>query len=354
LDLIKLPEGFRIEIFAENIPNARSLDVSPNGTVFVGTRLPFEDLGSPNGSDVYAIADRNGNNFAEPSEIRVIAEGLNNPNGVAFFNGSLYVAEITRIVRFDDVEAEAAGPAKPAVIRDGFPTTLLHGWKVMRLGPDGKLYVASGAPCNVCPLTGINGTILRMDLDGSNEEIFATGVRNSVGFDWDPITKELWFTDNGRDNLGNDVPSDELNHAPVAGLNFGFPECHSGSIPDPDMGVDKNYSCHRFVPPAWALGPHVAPLGMRFYTGSMFPAAYKNRIFIAEHGSWNRDEPIGYRIAAVEVRNNTAVGHEIFAVGWLQNGTAWGRPVDVQMIADGSLLVSDDLSGVIYRISYAA
>ncbi len=354
LDKILLPPGFKIEIYAENLTYARSMALSPEGTLFVGTRRPFETLDAPNGSALYAIVDKNNNNHAEASEISVIAEGLNNPNGVAFKDGSLYVAEINRIIRFDDIEAQLDSRKEPVTVKE-LPQYLMHGWRYIGFGPDGKLYVAMGANCNVCQHDDeLNATIVRMNPDGSNMEIFAKGVRNSVGFDWDPATGELWFTDNGRDLLGNDVPSDELNHAPVQGLNFGFPTCHSGSIPDPNLGSDKNYTCNTMVPPAWMMGPHVAPLGMRFYTGTQFPEEYRGRIFIAEHGSWNRDAPIGYRLAMVRLQNNTAVGHEIFAEGWLQNGAAWGRPVDLQTLKDGSMLVSDDMNNVIYRISYSS
>ncbi len=353
LDLIKLPPGFKIEIYAENLTFARSMALSPKGTLFVGTRRPFETLDSPNGSALYAIVDKNNNNHAEASEISVIAKSLNNPNGVAFKDGSLYVAEINRIIRFDDIEAQLAGPKEPITIKE-LPQYLMHGWRYIGFGPDGKLYVAMGANCNVCQHDDeLNATIVLMNPDGSDMEIFAKGVRNSVGFDWDPATGELWFTDNGRDLLGNDVPSDELNHAPVQGLNFGFPTCHSGSIPDPDLGSDKNYTCNTMVPPAWMMGPHVAPLGMRFYAGTQFPEEYRGQVFIAEHGSWNRDAPIGYRLATVRLQNNTAASHEVFAEGWLQNGAAWGRPVDVQILKDGSMLVSDDLNSLIYRISYS-
>jgi glucose/arabinose dehydrogenase len=353
LEKILLPPGFKIEIYADNLTYARSMALSPDGALFVGTRRPFETLDAPNGSDLYAIIDKNNNNHAEASEISVIAKGLNNPNGVAFKDGSLYVAQINRIIRFDDIESQLDSPKEPVTIKE-LPQYLIHGWRYIGFGPDGRLYVALGANCNVCQHDDeINATIASMNPDGSDMETFARGVRNSVGFDWDPATGELWFTDNGRDLLGNDVPSDELNHAPMKGLNFGFPTCHSGSIPDPDLGSDKNYTCNTMVPPAWMLGPHVAPLGMRFYTGTQFPEKYRGQIFIAEHGSWNRDAPIGYRLVTVRLQNNTAVGHEVFAEGWLQNGTAWGRPVDVQTLKDGSMLVSDDLNGVIYRISYS-
>ena len=354
LDRIRLPPGFKIEVYAENLTYARSMALSPDGTLFVGTRRPFDTLDSPNGSSLYAVVDRDNNNHAEADEVFVIASGLNNPNGVAFKDGSLYVAEIDRIIRFDDIEYLLDSPKEPVVVKE-LPQYLLHGWRYIGFGPDGKLYVAMGANCNVCRHDDeLNATIVRMNPDGGNMEVFARGVRNSVGFDWDARTGELWFTDNGRDELGNDVPSDELNHAPVPGLNFGFPSCHSGSIPDPDLGSDGNYTCYSMVPPAWMLGPHVAPLGMRFYEGTQFPEEYQGNIFVAEHGSWNRDTPIGYRLALVRLQNNTAVGHEIFAEGWLQNTTAWGRPVDVQTLQDGSLLVSDDLNGAIYRISYSA
>jgi glucose/arabinose dehydrogenase len=319
LEKIKLPPGFKIELFAENLPYARSLALSPNGTLFVGTLQPSENLDS---LALYAIADTNNNNHAEAKEIFVLAKGLNYPNGVAFKDGSLYAAEVNRIIRFDDIEAHLDSPTEPVLIK-ALPQYLHHGFRYIGFGPDGKLYLAMGAACNVCfPTDELNGTIERMNPDGSNMKVFARGVRNSVGFDWDPQTGELWFTDNGRDELGNDVPSDELNHAPSFGLDFGFPTCHSGSIPDPQFGSDENYSCDNKVPPAWALGPHVASLGMRFYTGTQFPEKYNGQIFIAEHGSWNRDIPIGYRIAVVYLKNNTAIGHEIFAEGWLQNGTA--------------------------------
>jgi len=322
IEKIKLPPGFKIDLFAENLPYARSLALSPNGSLYVGSRLSFENLDSPEGSALYAIVDKNNNNHAEPAEIFILAKGLNNPNGIAFKDSSLYAAEINRIIRFDDIEAQLDSPREPVVVKD-LPQYIHHGWRYIGFGPDSKLYVAMGAACNVClPKDELNGTIVRMNPDGSAMEVFARGVRNSVGFDWDPQTGEMWFTDNGRDELGNDVPSDELNHAPVPGLDFGFPTCHSGSIPDPDFDSNENYSCSSKVPPAWALGPHVASLGMRFYTGDQFPDEYRGQIFIAEHGSWNRDTPIGYRIAVVRLQNNTAIGHEIFAEGWLQNGTA--------------------------------
>jgi glucose/arabinose dehydrogenase len=340
LDKIKLPPGFEISIYASNVADARSLALSPNGTLFVGTR--------PAGK-VYAILDRNGDNKAD--EVITLAQGLNMPNGVAFRDGALYVAEVSRVLRYDNIEANLNNPPKPVVVNDSFPKDQAHGWKFIRFGPDGMLYIPVGAPCNICePNDERYASIMRMKPDGTGLEIFARGVRNTVGFDWDPETKELWFTDNGRDWLGDDVPPDELNYAPQKGLHFGFPYCHGKDILDPEFG--KGHRCEEFTPPAMELGPHVAALGMRFYTGAMFPAQYRNQIFIAEHGSSNRTKPIGYRVTLVLLENNRAVKYEVFAEGWLQGDQAWGRPVDVLVMPDGALLVSDDFANAIYRISY--
>jgi len=238
-------------------------------------------------------------------------------------------------------------------VSDRFPSDTQHGWKFIAFGPDGKLYVPVGAPCNICePDADRYATIMRMNRDGSGLEVYARGVRNSVGFDWDPATGELWFTDNGRDWLGDDAPPDELNRAPKPGMHFGYPYCHGGMIPDPEYGHRR--PCHDFTAPEQNLGPHVASLGMRFYTGKMFPPSYRNQIFIAEHGSWNRSSKIGYRVTLVRLENGKAIAYEPFATGWLQGEKAWGRPADVLVMADGSLLVSDDYAGAIYRISYAA
>lgn len=337
---IKLPPGFEISVYAANLPNARSLTLSPKGTLFVGSLREGK---------VYAVASQSGETDAK--KIFTIAQGLNMPNGVAFRNGALYVAEVNRVLRYDDIESHLANPPKPVTVFDQFPKDRHHGWKFIAFGPEGMLYVPVGAPCNICePDENRYALISRLKADGTGTEVFARGIRNTVGFDWHPVTKELWFTDNGGDNLGNDVPPDELNHAPKQGLNFGYPYCHGGDIPDPQFG--KKRSCSEFTPPAQKLGPHVAALGMRFYTGSMFPAEYRNQIFIAEHGSWNRSTPIGYRITVVQLENNKAVSYKPFAEGWLQAGRAWGRPVDVLVTPDGALLVSDDEVGAIYRIRY--
>ena len=343
LACIKLPPGFSIDYYAENIEGARSMALSPNGTLFVGSR----DAGK-----VYAALDRN--NDSKADDVRVLAEGLDMPNGVAFRNGSLYVAEVSRVLRYDNIEATLENPPAPVVVNDKFPSDRAHGWKYIKFDPDGKLYVPVGMPCNVCNKEGEDeryGTIMRMEPDGSQLEIFAKGVRNTVGFAWHPETGELWFTDNGRDWLGDDIPPDELSRAPRKGMHFGFPFCHGGDITDPEFGGLRN--CSEFTPPEIKLGPHVAALGMTFYTGTMFPEEYRNQIFIAEHGSWNRKIPIGYRVSLVRLENGTAVSHEPFAEGWLQGLAAWGRPVDVLVMPDGALLVSDDKNNAIYRISYS-
>ena len=340
LSLIRLPDGFSISLYASHVPNARSLALGEGGTVFVGTRSE---------GSVYALVDGDADHKAE--KVVRLADGLFAPNGVAFRDGALYVAEIHRILRFDDIEARLDNPPQPVVVNGGLPTDRWHGWKFIGFGPDGKLYVPVGAPCNVCTRADERyASLLRMNADGSEVEVFARGIRNTVGFDWHPHTKELWFTDNGRDNLGDDVPPDELNRAPQAGLHFGFPYCHAGRIPDPEFG--RSRPCGDFTGTAQELGPHVAAVGMRFYTGTMFPAAYRNQIFIAEHGSWNRSDPIGYRISLVRLKDNAPISYEVFAQGWLQGRSAWGRPADVLVMPDGALLVSDDRADVVYRISY--
>jgi glucose/arabinose dehydrogenase len=342
LDKIKLPKGFSISVFAE-VEDARSLAISPNGTIFVGNH---------NEDKVYAIKDTNGDGKADKKW--VIATGLNMPNGVAFRDGDLYVAEVSRIHKFAGIESKLDNPGKSQIVFDKYPTEAHHGWKYIAFGPDGKLYVPVGAPCNICESKDpVYASITRMNADGTGMEIFAKGVRNSVGFTWHPTTKQMWFTDNGRDMLGDDLPSCELNTAPKAGLHFGYPYCHEGGVKDPEFG-DKR-PCSDFVKPADKLGPHVAPLGLKFYTGKMFPAEYSNQIIVAEHGSWNRSKKIGYNLTLVNVDANSKVtGHTVFASGWMDDATqkVWGRPVDVLLLPDGSMLVSDDQAGVVYRITY--
>jgi glucose/arabinose dehydrogenase len=338
LDKIQLPPGFEISLYAK-VPGARSMTLGASGTLFIGTQKAGK---------VYAIQTRGGEQNKNPM---VIAQGLNMPNGVAFRDGALYVAEINRVLRYDGIESRLKDAPKPVVVNNSFPSDRQHGWKFIAFGPDARLYIPVGAPCNICePDPNRYALLKRMNADGSDVEVFARGIRNTVGFDWHPQTKELWFTDNGRDRQGDDVPPDELNHAPKPGLHFGYPYCHGGDIPDPEFG--KKHPCSEFTAPAQKLGPHVAALGMRFYTGSMFPSEYKNQIFIAEHGSWNRSTPIGYRVTVVQLQGNRAASYKTFAEGWLQGSRAWGRPVDVVVMPDGALLVSDDEAGAIYRISY--
>ncbi len=340
LDKITVPAGFSISVFAE-VPKARSMCWGAKGTLFIGNK---------DGNSVYAAVDDNNDGVAD--KVYTIASGLNTPNGVAFKDGNLYVAEINRILRFDDIENKLATPPTFTVVYDKYPDKTHHGWKFIAFGPDGKLYVPVGAPCNVClENDSIFATITRMNPDGSDVEIFAKGIRNSVGFDWQPDTKKLWFTDNGRDLLGDDVPFCELNYAPEKGMHFGFPFCHQGNVLDPEFGKGKN--CADYVAPAKALGPHIAPLGMRFYTGDNFTAEYKNQIFIAEHGSWNRSTPIGYKVSVAKLEGEKVTSYTPFASGWLQqDGKVLGRPVDVIVAKDGSLLVSDDFAGAVYRIRH--
>ncbi len=344
LSQLKLPDGFKIEFWAEGIDNARSMVMSPSGTLFVGTRSEGK---------VYALKDTDGDNVADQQF--TIASDLNMPNGVAFKDGSLFVAEVSKLWRYDNIEANLENPGSPTLIYEDFPTDQHHGWKYIAFGPDNKLYVPVGAPCNICESKNeIYASITRMNADGSDREVFAHGVRNTVGFTWHPETEDIWFTDNGRDHLGDNFPPCELNTATEAGQHFGYPYCHAGEISDPDFG--SKFSCSDFVKPARKLGPHVAPLGLKFYTGSMFPEQYENMIFIAEHGSWNRSSKIGYRIMMVKEEDGTGTSYEPFIEGWLDKSEqeAWGRPVDVIILPDGSMLISDDKLGAIYRVTYNA
>ncbi|MBK9018015.1 MAG: sorbosone dehydrogenase family protein [Saprospiraceae bacterium] len=344
LSKITLPPGFKIEVYADQVENARSMTLTPGGTLFVGTR----DKGS-----VYALRDEDGDMRAEKKY--VLAEGLNMPNGVAFRNGDLYVAEISRIIKFTDIENNLANPPQPVVVYDKYPTDGHHGWKYIAFGPDGKLYVPVGAPCNICNKEKDNeiyASITRLNPDGTGLEVVQHGIRNTVGFAWHPQTGKLWFTDNGRDQMGEDVPADELNYAATDGQHFGYPFCHQGDVPDPEYGKGRN--CSEFVAPAQKLGPHVAALGMEFYQGKQFPKEYQNQVLIAEHGSWNRKKKSGYRVMMVNIDGEKGTSYKPLAEGWLDEATddVWGRPVDLEHMPDGSLLVSDDFAGAIYRISY--
>jgi len=340
LHKIRLPPGFSIELLAR-VPNAREMAFGQDGVLYIG---------SQGAGKVYALElDKD----YHAGTLHVIAQGLNMPVGVAWRAGSLYVSAVSRILRFDHIAQHLDSAPAPVVVNASFPTATHHGWKFIAFGPDGWLYVPVGAPCNICePDPDRYANIMRMQPDGSQLQTYARGVRNTVGFDWQPGTNELWFTDNGRDELGDDSPPDELNHAPHAGMHFGYPYCHGGTIADPEFG--SKHACSEFTAPAQNLGPHVASLGMQFYTGAQFPEHYRGQIFIAEHGSWNRTHKIGYRITLVQLQNGHAISYEPFATGWLQGETPWGRLVDVLTLPDGSLLISDDFAGAIYRVRYSA
>ena len=336
---LKLPKGFKIDVYASGIANARSLRVGDKGTVFVSNRQLDK---------VYAVVDKDGKR-----ETKVIASGLDRPNGLAFLNGTLYIGEGTKISKLEKIEDQLDNPPKPVVIYDDLPNHQSHGWKFIAIGPDNKLYINVGAPCNICIPPEENAQIRRINLDGSGAEVFARGVRNSVGFDWHPVTKELYFTDNGRDWLSEDLPEDELNRVTKAGQDFGFPYCHQGNFTDREVGWGR--SCEEFVKPVALLGPHSAALGMRFYTGKMFPESYRNAIFIARHGSWNRTKKIGGDVVVARLnKDGTVKSVEPFITGFLHNNEYWGRPVDVHIMKDGSILVSDDYAGAVYRVTYGA
>ncbi|MFH5831321.1 PQQ-dependent sugar dehydrogenase [Halalkalibaculum sp. DA384] len=343
LDELVMPEGFQVSIYSSEVPNARSMTRSPSGVLFVGTRQAGK---------VYAVLDEDGDFQAD--RVITIAEGLEMPNGVAFRDGDLYVAEVSRILRYDDIEDHLENPPDPVVITDDYPTEEHHGWKYIDFGPDGKLYVPVGAPCNICESEDeIFATITRINPDGTGREIVARGVRNTVGFTWHPETGNLWFTDNNRDWMGDDLPPCELNRLTEQGQHFGYPYLHGNEVWDPEFGEKGKSMDTDFTTPAQLLGPHVAPLGVTFYTGSMFPAEYQNQIFIAEHGSWNRSEKIGYRVTLVRLENRQPVSYEPFIEGWLrEDGSVWGRPVALLQLEDGSMLISDDRSGTIYRLTY--
>lgn len=341
LDRLVLPKGFHIAVYSDQVPDAREITLGAKGTVFVG---------SNRAGKVYALTDTNGDGVAD--KVRIIASGLKLPVGVAFKGGDLYVSAVSRILVLRDIEDHLDDPPKPEVITDKLPTETHHGSKFIAFGPHGKLYVPIGAPCNICDPGPDHGKLIRMNADGSHWQDVAHGIRNTVGFDWQPGSGHLWFTDNGRDLLGDNVPSDELNEITAPHQHFGYPYCHQGDILDPEFG--KGHSCKNYVPPVLKLGAHVASLGMRFYEGSQFPASYKDAILIAEHGSWNRTKKSGYRVMIVRLDGNKVLSYQPLITGFEQNESAWGRPADVQPLPDGSVLVSDDLAGVVYRVTYTA
>ncbi len=344
LDKIKLPAGFKAEVWSSGHPAARTMVEGPKGTIFMGTR----QLGR-----VYAITNKDGKR-----EAKVLLQGLTQPNGLAIKDGALYVLAINRVFRYDNIEDKLDNPGAGVELTDKFnlPDTVHHNWKYADFGPDGKLYVQVGANCNICEINpGIHGQIRRYNADGTGMEIVARGIRNTVGFDWHPVTKELWFTDNGRDWAGNAGPEDELNRVAKGqeGAFYGFPYCHANGIPDPD--VKKPNACAGVTLPAALTGPHSAGLGIKFYTGGMFPKSYQNVAFIARRGSWNREQKFGYDVAVARISGGKAK-IEPFLTGLLDEkaNTFHGRPTYVHQMKDGSLLVSDEQNGAVYRITYQA
>lgn len=341
LDKLHVPDGFKVEVYASGLANGRSMQLGSEGTIFVGSRIAGR---------VYAVtAGADGKR-----EVKVIAKGLHRPNGVAFHDGTLYVAEISRITKYPDIEKHLDSPPKPELVYDDLPKDEAHGWKFIKVGPDNKLYVPIGSPGNNLVPPSTHAQIRRMDLDGKNVEVVARGVRNTVGFDWNPKTGNLFFTDNGRDWVSEELPNDELNVLTQPGKeHFGYPYCHQGNLPDIEYGWGKK--CSDYTAPVGLLGAHTASLGMRFYTGDKFPAQYKGGIFIAQHGSWNKTQKNGGQVVFAKLdENGKMISYEPFMTGFIDNNDLIGRPVDVQVAPDGSLLVSDDLNGAIYRVSYDA
>jgi glucose/arabinose dehydrogenase len=334
---LKLPPGFNIEVYAAGMANARSMAEGDKGTVFVGSRLV---------GNVYAIVNKDGKR-----SVKTLASGLYRPNGVAFKDGTLYIAELSKVSKIDKVEDNLDSSPKPTMIYDNLPKDEAHGWKFIAIGPDNKLYVPVGQPGNNVLHSDAHGQIRRINLDGGGAEVIARGVRNTVGFDWHPESKQLYFTDNGRDWMSEDVPHDELNRVSKVGEHFGAPYCLQGNIVDPEFGWGK--SCADYTAPVGLLGPHSAALGMRFYTGNMFPKAYKNAIIVARHGSWNRSKKVGGDVVVVKLnKDGTVKSMEPFITGFLEDNKYIGRPVDVMQLKDGSLLVSDDWNGAAYRVTY--
>lgn len=332
---LKLPSGFSISVWADGLANARQMAWGSKGTLFVGTRVA---------GSVYAVVDRGGKR-----EVKTIAKGLTQPSGVAFKDGALYVATIPNLIKYENIEANLDSPPAPKVIYE-FPKEAHHNWRFLTWGPDGKLYFNMGAPCNICMPPDTHANVSRVNPDGTGFEYVAFGVRNSTGADFHPVTKELYFVNHGRDWAGDDFPNDTLHHAPKKGLHFGYPYCHQGDTPDPDFGKDR--SCSEFAPPLLKLGAHVAPIGTRFYTGSQFPAEYRNRLFVAQKGSWNRTVKQGYRVMTVELKPGQPPKYEVFLSGCHEGNTVLCRPTHIEWMPDGSMLLSDDYHGAIYHISY--
>jgi glucose/arabinose dehydrogenase len=335
VDKVKLPPGFKITVWADGIHNARQMAWGSKGTLFVGSRVA---------NNVYAVVDRGGKR-----EVKVIAKGLSQPSGIAFKDGALYVAEIPRLLKYENIEASLDNPPAPKVVYE-YPKDAHHNWRFLVFGPDGKLYFNMGAPCNICMPPDTHANVSRVNADGTGFEYVAFGVRNSTGADFHPVTKELYFVNHGRDWAGDDFPNDTLHHAPRMRLHFGYPYCHQGDTVDPDFGAGR--SCSDFAPPLLKLGPHVAPIGTRFYTGKLFPAQYQNRLFIALKGSWNRTVKSGYKVMTVDLKPGAPPVYEVFADGFNEGNTVLGRPTHIEWMPDGSMLLSDDYHGAIYHITY--
>ncbi len=337
LEKIKLPPGFSIQLWA-TIPDAKSLAIGKQGTVFVSSKTT---------GSIYAISQSDG----KEKQVRIIANGLKSPSGITYHEGTLYVTALNRIFRFDQIENNLDQINEPVIIYDNLPKESFHSTRYMAVGHDNLLYISVGAPCDACEADPMRyALIARLNPNGSNFEVYAQGIRNSLGFDWHPKTHELWFSDIGRDWMGEDLPPDELNYAATQGLHFGFPNCHAGKILDPKYGAKRG--CDKSQAPIAELEPHVSPHGIKFYSGRMFPPEYHDQLIIAEHGSWNRRAPVGFRLQHFQLKNNQIVKKEIFAEGWFNDQKVWGRPTDLLVMPDGALLVSDDLAGAIYRISY--
>lgn len=339
LDKLKLKDGFKIEVYAAGVPNARTLRLGDKGTVFVSSRVQDK---------VHAIVTKDGKR-----EVKVIASGLHRPNGIALHNGTLYIAELSQISKIDKIEDNLDNPPKPTVILDGLPKDEPHGWKYLTVGPDEKLYFQVGAPCNICIPSDRHTKIYRVGLDGKNLEVYAHGIRQIVGMDWHPTLKQLYFSDNSRDWLSEDLPEDKLSRVTQPGKDhFGFPYCHQGNFTDPEFGWGR--SCSEFTAPVVLVGPHSAALGLKFYTGNGLGDDYRGVLFLARHGSWNRTVKVGGDVLAIKLNDDgTFKSMEPFITGFIQNNNYVGRPVDVLPMPDGSLLVSDDFNGAVYRVSRA-
>jgi glucose/arabinose dehydrogenase len=339
LPKLTVPAGFKVEVYQSGILDARGMRRGDKGTIFVSSLFVA--------GKIYAITEKGGKR-----EVKTVLSGLELPSGIEFRKGALYVATPKKVMRYDNIEDKLDSPPAPVDVFTDLPGDIPHGWKFLRFGPDGNLYVPIGAPCNICTIDADKySVIFRITPDGKDKQIVARGVRNTVGFDFHPKTKELWFTDNQRDWLSEDFPLDELNRLQKPGKDhFGYPYCHSGTMTDPELGWGK--SCADYVKPAALLGPHSAPLGMKFYTGKMFPTKYQGAIFIARHGPWNRTKKDADVAVAYLDANSRVTKVEPFLTGWTKDNQYLGRPVDLLTLPDGSLLVSDDHAGAVYRVSY--